>query len=294
MDLYKIFVDYGVPKEHLDLMKEELIERNRYQYYYDEIDSTQIEEVEVSKICSVSRHQGDSWFDTMSKVLNGEDNSINLNSERFINLLKLMGENNLEEIRSLFNSKGMGSNIYFDYYLEDDKYVQHTDGNHRTILAKILKVEKIKPYQIVKHKRNDPKYQQYILTEEIYNEIKQFAKLNNMSVYGDYHDSIFEVKDEQSNLSFEFNGLCILESVESREDKVQLNEALFKDLITTVEAKQNFEKIFKRMPLLPLRVFGGLIVKVLSNKHTQRGARTALQIWEDVKIEEYINKKRMG
>ncbi|WP_342533321.1 hypothetical protein MHB40_20350 [Lysinibacillus sp. FSL K6-0057] len=291
MDLYQIFIDYGVPKEHLDSMKEELIEVDKYEYYYEEVGVTQSEDVKISKVSSVSRHQGDSWFNTMEKVLNDEDSDINLEPYRFEKLIKLMKTYTLEEIRLLFNSKEMGSNMHFNYYIEDDRYVQHTDGNHRTILAKLLKVEQIKPLEVTKCKRNEQKYKQYIESENIYSVIKKFAKLNSLIVYGDFYDSVFEVRDEQSYILFEFKGISVSESLQIREDKVKFNNELFKGLIKEVQAKDKFEKVFKRTPLLFLRVFGELIVKKISNKYVRMGAWAALRKWEDKKIEEYIKKR---
>lgn len=291
MNLYQLFIDYGVPKEHLDLMKDEVIEVDKYEYYYEAIGKAQFEDVNVSGINSVSRHQGDSWFETLEKVLRGEDRDINLEAYRFKSLLKLMRTNTLEEVRLLFNSKEMGSNMYFNYYVEDDKYVQHTDGNHRTILAKLLKVKQIKPREIWKYKRNEQKYKQYIQLEKIYNEVKRFANLNNLTVHGNFYSSLFKVKDEESRMVFEFEGISISDSVEIRERKVSFNQSKFEGLIKAVRAKDKFEKIFKRTHWLLLRLFGHLVVKRISNKHEQIGARAALRKWESKKIEEYIIKK---
>lgn len=283
MSLYQIFIDYGVSKEHLDSMKDEIIEIDKYEYYYEEIGVSQSEDVKVSRISSVSRHQGDSWFETLDKVMRGEEKDINLESYRFESLLKLMRTKTLEEIRLLFNSKEMGSNMYFNHYIEDDKYVQHTDGNHRTIIAKLFKVERIIPREITKYKRNEQKYKQYIELEEIYTEVKRFANLNNLTVHGDFYNSLFKVKDEESQMTFEFDGISTLDSVEEREKKVRFNQSEFKGVIKAVRAKDKFEKIFKRTPLLLLRLFGKLVVKGISDKYEQIGARAALRKWEGKK-----------
>lgn len=291
MDLCKILIEFGVSKEHLNLMKKELIVVDEFEYYYEWIDGTYVEDVETSKICSVSRHQGDSWFDTLEKVVNEKNADINLEYGRFMSLLGLTEKMNLEEVRSLFSSKEFCRNIYFNHYIEDDKYVQHTDGNHRTILAKLFEVKILKPCEIIKYRKNEGKYKNYIRNKNNYNEIQQFAKLNNLRVYGDFCDSIFKVVDDTHCISFEFNGISRLDSLSMMEDRTEFNRELFIGLKKAVSAKGKFEKVFKRTPLLFLRIFGNLVVKKISNKYERKGVRAALLRYEKIKIEEYIKKR---
>lgn len=145
--------------------------KREYQYYYDYIgENENSEEVPVSQIKGVSRVSGYTWYEYIFYGVNGipkeiPSKDINLSTVKFLNLLLIIKKSGVAGFKSLCENT---SGIRFDCYIKSEKkeFFQHTDGNHRTILAKVLGVPYIKCTKMHMYKLNKEKYIAFSLFKE--------------------------------------------------------------------------------------------------------------------------------
>lgn len=128
--------------------------------------------------------------------------SINLSKTRFLNLLLLLETKDANTVKQAYRRK---DNITFHCYIKGDvKEYYGSEGNHRTITAKIYGWDALKAKSVDYHVFNEQKYHELQLYKEHKAEIEALIAPLHLSV--DKDDLIiFEFREycKQINLSFE-------------------------------------------------------------------------------------------
>lgn len=185
----------GVPSSNIEKAKNETSDSDRKFYLtYDPCDVTlDMPKIDVDLIKGVHRVHDVSWFDIVQSALEGDpkDHDLNISSLRFMKLLNLFTEGDFEYVKEKFENELFldCTFISFEDALEK-KYFISDDGNHRTILAKLLGIERIRVRTVKIYNRNDQKY----LLMEMYNREKinliTWIKVHNYDIDDDFSPKI--------------------------------------------------------------------------------------------------------
>ena len=141
-DLTEVLLGYGISIEHIDKMKNKILENSRSIYYnYPPLDSPKtyyIKLVPLDKVIGTSRGTvGLSVYENVRTIHNGERDS-----SRFTRCLNFLNESSLENLRKSYEN--LSSPVIMDHYVDDDTYFTTSDGNHRTLTAMLVGAEYIK------------------------------------------------------------------------------------------------------------------------------------------------------
>lgn len=141
-DLTEFLLGYGISIEHIDKMKNKILENSRSIYYnYPPLDSPKtdyIKLVPLDKVIGTSRGTvGLSVYENVRTIHNGERDS-----SRFTRCLNFLNESSLEDLRKSYEN--LSYPVIMDHYVDDDTYFTTSDGNHRTLTAMLVGAEYIK------------------------------------------------------------------------------------------------------------------------------------------------------
>lgn len=141
-DLTELLLGYGISIEHIDKMKNKILENSRSIYYnYPPLDSPKtyyIKLVPLDKVIGTSRGTvGLSVYENVRTIHNGERDS-----SRFTRCLNFLNESSLENLRKSYEN--LSYPVIMDHYVDDDTYFTTSDGNHRTLTAMLVGAEYIK------------------------------------------------------------------------------------------------------------------------------------------------------
>lgn len=141
-DLTEFLLGYGISIEHIDKMKNKILENSRSIYYnYPPLDSPKtyyIKLVPLDKVIGTSRGTvGLSVYENVRTIHNGERDS-----SRFTRCLNFLNESSLENLRKSYEN--LSYPVIMDHYVDDDTYFTTSDGNHRTLTAMLVGAEYIK------------------------------------------------------------------------------------------------------------------------------------------------------
>ena len=135
-DLTEYLLKYGINEEHINEMKNKILEQDRDVYQrFPSLDSSErdyIDLVPLEKVIGTSRGTpGLSVFENV-RVMNRGDRE----PSRFEDCLSFLEKMSLEELRKSYGE------LYYPvkmvYYVEDDVYFLSGDGNHRTLTAMLV------------------------------------------------------------------------------------------------------------------------------------------------------------
>lgn len=141
-DLTEFLLSYGISIEHIDKMKNKILEDSRNIYYnYPPLDSPKtdyIKLVPLDKVIGTSRGTvGLSVYENVRTMHNGERDS-----SRFTRCLNFLNKLSLEELRKSYEN--LSYPVIMDHYVNDDTYFITDDGNHRTLTAMLVGAKYIK------------------------------------------------------------------------------------------------------------------------------------------------------
>lgn len=161
MDIVSTLLKKNLINEaHIQFLERTKVEPNNFYKYYELKHTIDSESVEVSKIRGLGMRGecGESWADHISF-------SVGTLSKKRIN--DFINDNNLlektrGEINELFSSENFirfRDNVKLNYYKEEDVYFV-SNGNHRTMLAKLFNVSHIRA-EVSVHKLSEKSYGNY-------------------------------------------------------------------------------------------------------------------------------------
>lgn len=135
-DLTEYLLKYGINEEHINEMKNKILEQNRDVYQrFPSLDSSErdyIDLVPLEKVIGTSRGTpGLSVFENV-RVMNRGDRE----PSRFEDCLSFLEKMSLEELRKSYGE--LYCPVKMVYYVDDDVYFLSGDGNHRTLTAMLV------------------------------------------------------------------------------------------------------------------------------------------------------------
>lgn len=223
-------------------------------FYYHEstVKETNNKIIEVKDIQGVSRAEGVSWFDLMNYgILGSPTREFNLVQLRFLRQLFLLEEYGIEGIQEIYNTT---PNISFRAYHRGSevKYFQITDGNHRTINARVLGLKTIFSDTIYHYDFCEKDYSNFIKYKESDENLKKV--LEQSSFENKYGYIIFDSIVYQQLARYPFdsrkfknNSFEVIQMIE--------NARVIKKRIIKIENKANFYyKIYGLFPKKLLQV----------------------------------------
>lgn len=140
--LEEYLCEKGVSREHIDKMKNKVLQGTKGAYYNLPEPETKkfIEErrqIPLDKVIGTGRGTvGVSVFENVRRMEDGERSS-----SRFEGCFKFLDKMSLEELKESY--KKLPRPVEMDYYVEDDEYFLSGDGNHRTLTAMLVGAEYI-------------------------------------------------------------------------------------------------------------------------------------------------------
>lgn len=181
--------------------------KEEYLWYYDKGQTKNHVTIPVSQIKGVSRLSGYSWFELLNYSVLGVPpdiplQSFNLNKIKFLNLLLLLETKDTRTVKQAYQKK---DDITFHCYVKGDaKEYYGSEGNHRTITAKIYGWDVLKAQSVDYHVFNEQKYHELQLYKKQKAKIKALIAPLNLSIDND-DMIIFKFREcyKQINLSFE-------------------------------------------------------------------------------------------
>lgn len=158
--------------------------------YYDEAETIEEVKVPVQKIVGVSRVQGYSWFDILHNTLRGSTD-INMDQQRFLKQLSLLEDKGMIGLQEIYNNT---RNIHFLGLRRDNEiqYFQIVDGNHRTVMSKILNLDFIHGSEVIYYDFNELKYSYYLQYQKAKKEFLKFIEETEFTVRGPFLGLYFE------------------------------------------------------------------------------------------------------
>jgi len=200
--LEKFLLDQEIKKKSIDISKSETAqaEKEEYKFYYDDTGKTaENVQIPVTQIKGVSRISGYSWFKLIEYSVLGVPPAIplwsfNLNQIKFLDLLSLLEKNDLKTVHQVYQK---ATSFRFACYEKNGtkEYYGLSDGNHRTITAKVYGLHELKARTVYYYVFNDAKYQEF----QLYQEHKKEAELLLASLGLFVDDSGFIVFQDQGS-----------------------------------------------------------------------------------------------
>lgn len=141
-DLTEYLLRNGVSNEHIDKMKNKILESDRdaYQIYPDlkSPESGYEKLVPLAKVIGTSRGTvGLSVYDNVRTMRRGDREPY-----RFEKCFSFLNEMSLEELQKSYEE--LYEPVRMEYYVDDDAYFLSGDGNHRTLTAMLVGAECIR------------------------------------------------------------------------------------------------------------------------------------------------------
>ncbi|QIZ08453.1 hypothetical protein HFZ78_18495 [Priestia megaterium] len=192
MDIKKTLLDAGVSEEHLSFLLEDKLKNDKsFKCFFECIDQQRENQlVPVKKIKGLSRLRGEagfSWWDhALRKAGNIAGNRLEENDKR-------LQSTTLDEFRISFGSNNFPA-VELNYYNKFDEYYVSSDGNHRTLWAKLVDADNIKA-RVYNYKYNPIKHESYKRIQGI---LSDYTKL--------VHVANFEMKEGIKEGELEYNG----------------------------------------------------------------------------------------
>lgn len=252
MGVEKYLLEKGVDQEDISKSKKEIATVPGKKYYYDEKAELQDVLVPLAMVKGVSRMEQLSWFDMLNYgstclpegISSGE---FNLSTDRFLNVLKWLDENDLNETRNRFINTG---NIHFDCFKNGDKeeYYQHTDGNHRVITAKVLGIDEIRARRVYVYEYNAEKHKSYKIYKEREKKAQEIVEELGLEFdYGnrvilhteDYYELVYQFTYDEHSLGHDFSRIDTM---------IAEMDELLNRLNTIKEKIDKYYRIYKILP----------------------------------------------
>ncbi|MCA5014037.1 MULTISPECIES: hypothetical protein [unclassified Enterococcus] len=249
MGLEEYLLSKGVSEASLKSSKEQfsLEDRELYNYYHykDRVENDKL--VPVKNIEGVSRVVDFSWFNILNYSILGvaqKDYDINIEQSRFLKQLLLLEENNIEGLQNMYNNTG---NISFLAFQNEDeiKYFQCIDGNHRSILAKVLGLKTIRASDIYYYEYNAENFRLYNIYKKEETDFLKFLeqtefKINKLDEFSSGKRIVLDYLD--FNEFFSSIALCPFDQYEFKNNP----QAVFEMIDRAEEIKKLIERINKR------------------------------------------------
>lgn len=176
-DFTQYLLDIGVEAEHIEKMKNKILE-NPHSSYYDYISSEEsILDVPLEKVIGTSRcTRGQSVYENVRYVPN-----IMREAYRFEDCFAYLEDMSLEELRESYAN--LRNPVRMEYYKEEDLYYLTEDGNHRTLTAMLLGAPKIKA-RVTFLRLNREKQEKYFATKKFFEEYNiRYITASSMGEY---------------------------------------------------------------------------------------------------------------
>ncbi|MFJ5762748.1 hypothetical protein ACIQAA_27190 [Neobacillus sp. NPDC093182] len=182
MDIEMTLLNAGVNEEHLSFLKNDTLKSDApFYYFFDVSDQREYRLVPVNKIKGLSRGEpGFSWWDhVLLKAGNIAGNRLEGNEKR-------LQSTTLEEFRKRFVSNNFPA-VELSYYDEFDEYYVSSDGNHRTLWAKLVAADYIRA-RVYDYKYNPIKHGSYKRVQGILSDYTKLVEVANLQLEGDQYD----------------------------------------------------------------------------------------------------------
>jgi hypothetical protein len=255
-DLTKYLLKYGIAYEHINKMKNKILENERGAYqrfpsiYSPERDY--IDLVPIDKVIGTPRGTaGLSVYDNVRAMYSGEREPY-----RFKKCFSFLEKLSIGELRKSYEE--LNDPVDMVYYVDDDKYFVSNDGNHRTLTAMLIGAEYIRA-NVTNGYCDTIKKEKFLCSESF----EQKYKIVNIMCSGNIYD--FSFKDNMG--IFE---ICGYPAPREEEDLF----AFLKRLSQTIDDDIKRVNQIKRMPII--------IQKLI------------LHYEKNYRIEQYINKKYLS
>lgn len=132
-DFDKFLLSIGVAREHIEKMKNKLLQKSKDDYYTKPINEREMRLVPLDKVIGTSRGTiGESVYENVRKIKIGERET-----SRFINCFSYLKNMPFDELKTSYQNLGNIDCVQMNYYLDDDEYYV-INGNHRTLTAMLL------------------------------------------------------------------------------------------------------------------------------------------------------------
>ncbi|ARI75657.1 hypothetical protein [Halobacillus mangrovi] len=197
--LEELLLRKGVKQEHiLDLSNEKVKSDKVYRSFFDYDPHYDAEVlVPVNKIKGLTFSRGKenySWWDHANMKAG------NIDPHKFRGLQEKLEETTLVEFEKWFVDKNFPM-MQLYYYEDFDEYYVGSDGNHRSIWAKLIDAKYIKA-EIVKYRINHQRYEKYKLHEKEKQKNHEKIELLKKNFEKDIQDFGFTIKEN----NVEFHG----------------------------------------------------------------------------------------
>lgn len=141
-DFEEYLISIGVDKNHIENMQRKLLQADRGRYHeFPEINSPErnyIALVPLDKVIGTCRGSvGQSVYDNVRIMRRGSREP-----ERFEGCLDFLNKMSLDELKQSYAN--LFHPVHMTYYIDEDEYYLHNDGNHRTLTAMLLGAKYIK------------------------------------------------------------------------------------------------------------------------------------------------------
>lgn len=197
----QFLIDNGVPKKHLDLIRNEKIKAPDYpKCCYDEVEVLNNILIPVEKVVKTTREGviNREWYQIVKEsfLTCTTYKNANITPKRILNCFSFLFDLGWEKWNESFKNKNVANFKFYSYEDQDGIHVEYHQvggnggGSHRLIAAKVGGVENMLAKTVYRHAFNPYKYNLYI-------KIKDYeSKLKNKIHESDY----FNLDDDKQNL----------------------------------------------------------------------------------------------